>query len=80
MTTPLTKPTVRVEYAVRLTWPDGHVEVEGRGGRAGAERAVRGHNATNGRPNAAEVVHRTVTETPWEPLTSANEPASWVAA
>ncbi len=67
MTTTAAQQTSTTEWGVKLTWPNGHTEVQPhRAGRENAERAVRIHNSRGDAPNRAEVVSRTVTITGWQ--------------
>jgi hypothetical protein len=57
----------RIEYAVRLTWPDGHSEIAEPSDRAAAEFDVRRYNQPGSASFTADLVSRTVTVTDWEP-------------
>lgn len=65
MTTTLTEAKTYTEWAVELTWPDGHVEVKRRDGRAEAEYSARMRNDLFENGVTAKVVTRTVTVTEW---------------
>lgn len=62
--------TVRTEFAVRRTWPDGHTEVSERGSRADAELRARLDNRDQRTDCTAVVVSRTVTVTEWAEVQS----------
>jgi len=69
MSTYTQETTTVVECGIKLSWPDGHTEVEPRDGRASAEDSValknRQERRDTGRPSAV-VVRREVTITAWE--------------
>jgi hypothetical protein len=67
-TTEKTEPTVRTEWGVQETWPDGHVEYRRQDNRGLAEGSVRMANGRDDWPQNAQVVTRTVTTTPWAPV------------
>lgn len=65
MTSSITEATAVTQWGVKLTWPDGHTEVQEMVGRHGAEIRARTHNSRDQVPGVAEVVTRTVTTTSW---------------
>lgn len=57
--------TVRTEWGIERTWPDGHVEYRREDSRALAESSARIANGRYADPTTVVVVTRTVTSMPW---------------
>lgn len=63
-----TEPTVRTEWGVEKTWPDGHVEYKRTEDRDAADYSTWVANRADSKGKHREqVVTRTVTTTPWTP-------------
>jgi hypothetical protein len=66
MTTTTTGTKTKIEWGVRLTWPDGHTETTPLDNRAAAEASIRLTTYSHDNPASAELVVRQVTVTGWE--------------
>lgn len=60
--------TVRTEWGVEKTWPDGHVEYSREDSRDSAEHHVWIGTKYPKTPARLRTVTRTVTTTPWTPV------------
>lgn len=64
--TAATESSTRVEFAARITWPDGHSETYPEANRYDADAHARRHAFRDPTPaSAAEVVTRQITATAW---------------